>query len=175
MKKNKPGGNTSSLAGVYSPTKISLIETDPSTLNVGLRLRRERYLRNLTLEQMASYLNISTSYLGAVERGARPLSKRLSDLIHSQLNITYDYMWEGLNVTGAMISQYVRETPGSYGEPIRHKIDVLLNVASPQELLASYDLLHTYLTFSRKNRIYSASSSHVEPESPAPQTDSGSI
>jgi len=150
--KKKQPDSAAVLSGVYSPTKVQLIEADPSSLNVGLRLRRERYLRNLTLEQMASYLNISTSYLGAVERGTRPLSKRLCDQIHSQLNITYDYLWEGLDVTGAMISQYVRESPGSYDEPIRHKIDVLLNVSSPAELLAAYDLLHTYLTFSRKQQ-----------------------
>ena len=162
-KTKKPSPGRAALSGVYSPTKVELIETDPSTLNVGLRLRRERYLRNLTLEQMASYLNISTSYLGAVERGTRPLSKHLSDVVHRQLNVTYDYLWEGLDVTGTMISQFVRESPGSYDEPVRHKLDVLLNVASPPELLAIYDLAHTYLTFSRKQQ--EASSSHLKNES----------
>jgi len=155
MNKGKPRKARSSpnaLVGAYSPTKVELIEMDPCTLNVGLRLRRERYLRNLTLEQMASYLNISTSYLGAVERGSRPLSKKLSDTIHRQLNITYDYLWEGLDVTGTMISQFVRESPGSYDEPLRHKIDVLVGVSSPTEQIALYDLIHTYLTHSRKHQ-----------------------
>lgn len=152
-KKKKPGDKSprSSLAGFYSPAKREFLQRDPSGLDVGERIRRERYLKSFTMDQMAGYLGISTSYLGAMERGARPVSKHMMHVLHDRLGLSYDYLWEGLSVTGTMISQYVHES-NQYEQPIKHKIDVLINVASPQEQLACYNMIHTYLMQERNDR-----------------------
>ena len=126
---------------------------DPSTLRIGERVRRERFLRAFTLEQMAAYLDISPSYLGAVERGVRPVSRNLLVKLHERLGVSYDYLWDGLDVTGTMISQYVRES-SRYNEPINHKLDVLLNICNDDEKLACFNMIHTYLTQKRNSKGY---------------------
>ena len=150
-KKNSADSKHSSLAGFYSPAKREFLSRDPSSLDVGERIRRERFLKSFTMDQMASYLGISTSYLGAMERGSRPVSKRMMHVLHDQLGLSYDYLWEGLSVTGTMISQYVHES-NQYDQPIKHKIDVLINVATPQEQLACYNMIHTYLVQERNEQ-----------------------
>ncbi len=146
MNELRKNGTRTYLNGLYSPAKRRFLEQPPEDLTIGGRLRRERILRKLTIEQMASYLRISACYLGAVERGQRPVSKKLQDLLHEKLGLSYDFMLEGMPVTSSMITQYVREA-GNYST--RHNIDVLLNVCSKDELADSYDLLHTFLSRKR--------------------------
>ena len=136
------------LRALYSPGKLRLIRESPETLSVGQRLRRERQLRKLSLENMANMLSISPSYLGALERGDRPLTKNTLARFHDRLNLSYDYILEGRPVTGTMITQYVREAP-SYNT--HHNLDVLLNVCNPSELEACYHLVHTFLSDLRRN------------------------
>ena len=69
-KQNKPDNY---LRGIYSSKRRALIMQPPETLTIGQRLRRERYLRRWSQEQMAVFLDISTSYYGALERGERSL------------------------------------------------------------------------------------------------------
>lgn len=140
-------GNNDYLNGIYPPKKRELVVKQPQTLTVGQRLRRERVLRKLTIEQMASYLDISTAYLGAVERGKRPVSSRLLKRIHDRLGLSYDFLLEGYSVSGQMISQYVRE---SVSYSTQHNLDVLLKVCSPDELESCYHMIHTFLSDSRK-------------------------
>jgi len=137
------------LSSIYSPKKLSFLKRAPESLSIGGRIRRERILRNLSLEEMSSCLEISPSYLGALERGKRPISRKIMDKLHEKLNITYDFLLEGRQVTGAMIAQYVRES-GSYSP--HHNIDVLLNVANKDELDDCYHLIHTYLSRSRSSK-----------------------
>ena len=151
-KRQKPLDSPESvtLSGIYSPTRKALILKSPSTLSVGNRLRRERFLRKLTLDQMASYLNISPSYLGAMERGKRPVSRKMMNLLHEKLDLSYDFMLEGLSLSGSMISQYVRE---SAPYTTHHNLNVLLQVCSPEELESCYQLIHTFLIHRRDKRI----------------------
>ena len=132
--------------GLYSPKRKMLIMRSPDEMTIGERLKRERYLRKLTQEQMALYLGISPSYLGAMERGKRPVSRKMMDLLHERLNLSYDFMLEGMSITGAAIAQYVRETT-DYSTA--HKVNVLLNVCSEEELESCYQLIHTHLVFLR--------------------------
>lgn len=136
------------LRALYSPGKLKLIRKSPEALSVGQRLRRERQLRKMSLESMANLLSISPSYLGALERGDRPLTKTTLAKFHDRLNLSYDYILEGRPVTGTMIAQYVRESP-SYNT--HHNLDVLLNVCTPTELEACYHLVHTFLSDLRHN------------------------
>ena len=146
MKELRKNGTRTYLYGLYSPAKRRFLEQPPEDLTIGGRLRRERILRKLTIEQMASFLHISACYLGAVERGQRPVSKKLQNLLHEKLGLSYDFMLEGMPITSSMITQYVREA-GSYST--RHNIDVLLNVCNEEELEDSYDLVHTFLSRKR--------------------------
>ena len=134
------------LSGYYTPKKKSLIMKSPEEISIGARLKRERFLRKLTQEQMADYLGISPSYLGAMERGARPISRKMMDRLHDRLNISYDFMLEGLALSGAAITQYVREKGVQTAD---HKLNVLLNVCTKEELDVCYNLVHTYLSYSR--------------------------
>jgi transcriptional regulator with XRE-family HTH domain len=142
------------LSGIYPPGKRDIITKQPETLSVGQRLRRERVLRKLTIEQMATYLDISTAYLGAIERGKRPISSKLMKRIHDRLGLSYDFLLDGMSISGHMISQYVRE---STVYTTHHNLNVLLNVCSPEELNSCYNLVHTYLT---QNRDPSPEKSH---------------
>lgn len=137
------------LSGIYSPKKCQLIIRTPERLSVGDRLRRERYLRKLTLEQMASYLNISPSYLGSMERGKRPLSRKMMERLHYKLDLSYDFLVDGISLSRSSISQYVKE---SSNYTTHHNLNVLLKVCSKDELEACYQLVHTYLTHSRDVR-----------------------
>ena len=136
------------LAGIYSPARMKLVQQSPDKLSVGERLRRERVLRKMTLEELGEYMGISPAYLGSVERGQRPLSKSLMKRLHDRLGISYDYLLEGMTISGNMISQFVRE---SEIYTTHHNLNVLLNVCSPDELNSCYNLVHTYLTFTREN------------------------
>lgn len=49
------------LSGVYSPKRRALIASRPEDLTIGQRLRRERYMRRMSLEQLAAILGISVS------------------------------------------------------------------------------------------------------------------
>ena len=146
MKSLFNNGDDAYMLGLYSPAKRRFLQQPPENLTIGGRLRRERLLRKLTIDEMASFLGISTCYLGSIERGQRPVSKKLEKVLHERLGLSYDFLLEGMPVTSSMISQYVRET-GSYST--RHNIDVLLNVCNEEELDDTYDLMHTYLSHKR--------------------------
>ena len=139
----------SKYAGIYSPARRAFLSKPPETLSIGGRLRRERLLRNLSIEQMATYLEISPSYLGAMERGSRTVSRKMMDRYHERLNLSYDFMLEGISISGSMISQYVKES-GTYS--VHHNLNVLLNVCNQEELESCYNLIHTYLTHRRDSK-----------------------
>ena len=141
------------LTAVYSPGRMKLVQQAPDALSVGERLRRERVLRRMTLDEMADYLGVSGAYLGTVERGQRPLSKQLMKKLHDRLGISYDYLLEGVTISGGMISQFVRE---SEVYTSNRNLNVLLNVCTQEELDTCYHLVHTYLTFVREQNAEKA-------------------
>ncbi len=146
-KQNKPDNY---LRGIYSSKRRALIMQPPETLTIGQRLRRERYLRRWSQEQMAVFLDISTSYYGALERGECSAERR----IHDSLHLSYDYLHLGITVSGEAISKYVHE---SVRHSTRHNIDVMLGVCTPDEMENCYELIHTYL-ISRRRRMYVSNS-----------------
>ncbi len=59
---------------------------------LGKRIREERVRQNLTQEQLAEKLNVSTTYIGYIERGERTLTlAKLVDLANV-LSISLDYL-----------------------------------------------------------------------------------
>lgn len=142
------------LSGVYSPKRRALIASRPEDLTIGQRLRRERYMRRMSQEQLAAILGISVSYYGALERGERSLSAAIEEKLHHHLHMSYDYLHLGITVSGEAISQYVHE---SARHSTRHNIDVLLGICTPDEMENCYELIHTYLISHHRRKYVSNS------------------
>lgn len=59
---------------------------------LGLRIREERIKQNYTQEQLAEKLNVSTTYVGYIERGERTITlAKLVDLSNI-LHVSVDYL-----------------------------------------------------------------------------------
>lgn len=61
---------------------------------MGSRLREERLKQNLTQEQLAECVNVSTAYIGQIERGERNVALDILIKIVNKLGITIDYVLE---------------------------------------------------------------------------------
>lgn len=59
---------------------------------LGNRLRQERLKLNLTQEQLAEKVDLSTSYIGQIERGERNISLDTLVVICKSLGVTIDYL-----------------------------------------------------------------------------------
>lgn len=59
---------------------------------LGKRIREERNRLNLTQEQLAEDINISTAYIGQIERGERSLTLDKLIKIANRLGVTVDYL-----------------------------------------------------------------------------------
>jgi len=59
---------------------------------LGRRIREERLKMNLTQEKLAEDIDISTAYVGQIERGDRNLTLDKLVLIANRLGITVDYL-----------------------------------------------------------------------------------
>ena len=113
---------------------------------IGKRIRQERKKRGMTQIQLSRSLGISSSYLGALERGSRSISSNMLTKLHEQLHLSYDYLLEGITLPDLSLQQFIREDT-IYG--VRHDIDVVLGTCTDAELDACYELIHTYLLHSR--------------------------
>jgi transcriptional regulator with XRE-family HTH domain len=59
---------------------------------LGNRIRQERLKLNLTQEQLAEKVDLSTSYIGQIERGERNISLDTLVVICKSLGTTIDYL-----------------------------------------------------------------------------------
>jgi len=59
---------------------------------LGKRIREERLKLNLTQEKLAEAVDLSTAYVGQIERGDRNLTLDSLVLIANRLGVTVDYM-----------------------------------------------------------------------------------
>lgn len=59
---------------------------------LGKRIREERLKLNLTQVQLAEAINISDSYMGAIERGERSLTLDTLVRLVNRLGVTIDYL-----------------------------------------------------------------------------------
>ena len=57
MKNCNSNEGLNELSGIYSPMKRRFLSQPPESLSIGGRLRRERLLRKMTLEDMADYVD----------------------------------------------------------------------------------------------------------------------
>lgn len=61
-------------------------------LRLGKRIREERLRLNLTQAQLAEDIDISDTYMGAIERGERSLTLDTLVRLVNRLGVTVDYM-----------------------------------------------------------------------------------
>lgn len=132
----------SGLSDLYPPKKLEFLSCPVRDLTVGGRVRRERLLRKMTIEEMSNCLSCSPTYLGAIERGKRPVSRNFMKKLHDILGISYDFLLDGNTISGTAIAQYVQE---GVIYSTHHNLNVLLNVCNEEELDSCYQLVHTYL------------------------------
>lgn len=59
---------------------------------LGSRIRKERLRLNLTQAQLAEAIDISDTYMGAIERGERSLTLDTLVRLVNRLGVTIDYM-----------------------------------------------------------------------------------
>ena len=59
---------------------------------LGKRLREERIRSGLTQGQTAEYINVSTAYIGLVERGERSVTLEKLILLAKCFHVTVDYL-----------------------------------------------------------------------------------
>lgn len=121
---------------------------------IGERIRRERQRRHQTQEEFGRLLGISPSYLGALERGARPVSRHVMNLLHERLELSYDYLMEGCQTVPLYPAGNTLHEPGSYH--VRRNLSLMLSGCTAEEARECYDLLHTYLSYVRAGRSTSA-------------------
>lgn len=59
---------------------------------LGKRLREERIRSGLTQEQTAEYINVSTAYIGLIERGERSVTLEKIILLADCFHVSVDYL-----------------------------------------------------------------------------------
>lgn len=60
--------------------------------SLGNRIREERHRLNLTQAQLAEDIDISDTYMGAIERGERSLTLDTLERLVNRLGVTIDYL-----------------------------------------------------------------------------------
>ena len=115
---------------------------------IGHRIRNERIALGMTQSEFAKLLGISPSYLGALERGTRPVSRSIMNRLHEKTHISYDYLLEGLEKPDDTIPimQNIVAEPEHYRHyscvrPGRFASSCLLLCAGGKRLLPAYSYL----------------------------------
>lgn len=84
---------------------------------LGRRLREERLHCGMTQEQVAEYINVSTTYVGLVERGERSVTLEKLILLARCFHVTIDYLLaDSLPVTDSVQDKMMLSLWHSAGE-----------------------------------------------------------
>lgn len=86
---------------------------------LGKRIRQERIRSGLTQEQVAEYINVSTAYIGLIERGERSVTLEKLILLAGCFHVSVDYL----------LQDFVPPTPSAQ----ELQLQALWNSASPEE------------------------------------------
>lgn len=70
---------------------------------LGRRLREERIRSGLTQEQTAEYINVSTAYIGLIERGERSVTLEKIILLAECFHVSVDYLLQDFLPTDSSI------------------------------------------------------------------------
>ena len=98
----------------------------------GQRLREQRQNQGLTMEQLAEKANLSTNFIGAIERGLKePSLSTLISIFLNALDIPAD----------VLLRDYVGTASHVTDDEIRKRLEHL----TPVQKKAALDLLDTYI------------------------------
>ncbi len=87
---------------------------------LGKRIREERLRLNLTQAQLAESIDISDTYMGAIERGERSLTLDTLVRLVNRLGVTVDYMLSD-SVSGSDINILEQFKQIIDGQPLERK------------------------------------------------------
>ena len=125
------------------------------TLNykdIGLRIRLEREKLGISREKFAEIVELSSFYIGQIERGDRKMSLDTLANIASSLNISVDYLLYGYS--RYMENMIILEAfDNSYKESIDDELKEILNIlkgSSKEQLSLIKDIYKLILSFSKK-------------------------
>lgn len=98
---------------------------------IGKNIRKYRKQRGLTQEQLAEMSNLSTNYLGSIERGEKALTLKTLIGIVDALNITADMLLcdtiqNGYKIKSSMITEKLEKLSASERNKILKMIDIML-------------------------------------------------
>ena len=87
---------------------------------LGERIRSERKHLNLTQSQLAEAIDISDTYMGAIERGERGLSLDTLVMLATRLGVTVDFLLsDSVSATDSNIMEQFRQIMD--GQPLERK------------------------------------------------------
>lgn len=87
---------------------------------LGERIRAERHHLRLTQAQLAEAIDISDTYMGAIERGERGLSLDTLVMLAKRLGVTVDYLLsDSVSVTDSNIMEQFKQLMDSH--PLERK------------------------------------------------------
>ena len=99
---------------------------------LGTRIREERKRLNLTQAQLAESIDISDTYMGAIERGERSLTLDTLVSLVNRLGVTVDYLLaDSVSDTDSNIMEQFKQIMD--GQPLQRKqmaINVLRTIFS---------------------------------------------
>lgn len=98
---------------------------------LGKRIKEARKLAKLTQEKLAEKINISTVYLGEIERGNKMPSIPVFIAIAEALNVSCDYLLRDSADTGAVF--------------VNNEVTEKLNSLSPKQRKAVLEIINAYI------------------------------
>ncbi len=98
---------------------------------IGRNIRKYRKQQGLTQERLAEVSNLSTNYLGAIERGEKTLTLKTLIGIVDALDITADLLLcdsikNGYQIKSSMITEKLEKLSPSERNKILKMIDIML-------------------------------------------------
>ncbi len=112
----------------------------------GARIRKIRESRALTQDQMAGVLNVTANYIGEVERGRKPLSRKVAARVCEIYGVTYDYLYHGIT---SVNWKGLSESGGGESLASWNILQQELQACSPEEIIVAQHLVSSYLSASR--------------------------
>jgi len=103
---------------------------------LGKRIREERQLTGFTQEQLADTINISTAYMGQIERGERKVTLDKLVLIAEKLQVTLDYL--------------LKDDTSYNCQAGVNRLTQLLEDKTQDEVELAYDVLSRIFTYTSK-------------------------
>ena len=98
-------------------------------VNIGLRLKKYRYDKGLTQEQMAEKMEMSLNYYGQIERGESGISLEKILLLYENMNIEPTYLLTGEQKLDISFEGILKHCPKKKRYDMERLIQYAMNLA----------------------------------------------